>query len=85
MLHMGLDTVELEGKPFTMHVKEGDKVTTDTLVATVDLEQIKDARKDSIILTLITNTNDRVAQAKDLAQSGTEVKAHASVFEVTTK
>lgn len=85
MLHMGLDTVELEGKPFTVHVKEGDKVTTDTLVATVDLEQIKDARKDSIILTLITNTNDRVAQAKDLAQSGTEVKAHASVFEVTTK
>ncbi|EST03165.1 PTS transporter subunit IIABC [Lactobacillus crispatus] len=85
LLHLGLDTVELEGKPFTMHIKEGDQVTTDTLLATVDLEQIKDVGKDPIVLTLITNTNDYVAEAKNLIESGTQVKAHHNVFEVTTK
>lgn len=85
MLHMGLDTVELNGAPFTIHVKEGDKITTDTHLATVDLDQIRDAGKDPVILTLITNTNDYVDKAKNLVQSGEEIKAHAEVFEVSTK
>lgn len=85
MLHMGLDTVELEGKPFTIYVKEGDQVTEDTLLASIDLTQIKKAGKDPVILTLITNTNDCVAEAEDLIQSGVEIKAHTNVYEVTTK
>ena len=85
MLHMGLDTVELKGKIFTIHVKEGDKVAVDTHLATVDLDQIRDAGKDPVILTLITNTNDYVDKASDLVQSGEQIKVHAKVFEVLTK
>ncbi|AZK90274.1 PTS system beta-glucoside-specific EIIBCA component [Lactobacillus helveticus] len=85
MLHLGLDTVELEGKPFTMHVKEDDQVTPDTLLATADVEQIKDAGKDPVVLTLITNTNDYVANAKNLVKSGDQVEVHHNVFEITTK
>ena len=85
MLHMGLDTVELKGKTFTIHVKEGDKVAVDTHLATVDLDQIRDAGKDPVILTLITNTNDYVDKASDLVQSGEQIKVHAKVFEVLTK
>lgn len=85
MLHMGLDTVELKGAPFTINVKEGDKIATDTKLATVDLDQIRDAGKDPVILTLITNTNDYVDKTKNLVQSGEEVKAKSSVFEVKTK
>ncbi len=85
MLHMGLDTVELNGAPFTIHVKEGDKITTDTHLATVDLDQIKDAGKDPVILTLITNTKDYVDKTNNLVQSGEQIKVHAQVFEVLTK
>ena len=38
LLHMGIDTVELNGAPFTIKVKEGDQVTADTVVAIADLE-----------------------------------------------
>ena len=85
LLHLGLDTVELEGKPFTMHVKEDDQVTPDTLLATADVEQIKDAGKDPVVLTLITNTSDYVANAKNLVKSGDQVEVHHNVFEITTK
>ena len=85
LLHLGLETVELEGKPFTMHVKEDDQVTPDTLLATADVEQIKDAGKDPVVLTLITNTSDYVANAKNLVKSGDQVEVHHNVFEITTK
>lgn len=85
MIHMGLDTVELQGKPFNILVKEGDKVTPDTQIAKIDLEQVKEAGKDPIILTLITNTNDYVDNVKMLVPSGEEVKSHSDVFEVRTK
>lgn len=85
LLHLGLDTVELEGKSFTMHVKEDDQVTPDTLLATADVEQIKDAGKDPVVLTLITNTSDYVANAKNLVKSGDQVEVHHNVFEITTK
>ncbi|WP_338146996.1 glucose PTS transporter subunit IIA [Lactobacillus agrestimuris] len=85
MIHMGLDTVELQGKPFNILVKEGDEVTPDTQIAKINLEQVKEAGKDPIILTLITNTNDYVANVKMLVPSGEEVKSHSDVFEVRTK
>ncbi len=68
-----------------MHVKEDDQVTPDTLLATADVEQIKDAGKDPVVLTLITNTNDYVANAKNLVKSGDQVEVHHNVFEITTK
>lgn len=55
LLHMGLDTVELNGKPFETHVKEGDKVTTETLLATCDLEALAEAGKNNAMVVVITN------------------------------
>lgn len=85
LLHLGLDTVELEGKPFTILVKEEQKVTPDTQLAKMDLNQIKDAGKMSDILTIITNSNDYVAKAKNLVQTGEQIKAHADIFKIETK
>ncbi|WP_369385971.1 PTS sugar transporter subunit IIA [Lacticaseibacillus manihotivorans] len=39
MIHLGLDTVELNGDPFDVKVKEGDQVHKDTPVATMDLKK----------------------------------------------
>ncbi|EOJ82909.1 PTS glucose transporter subunit IIA [Enterococcus faecalis] len=61
LLHMGIDTVELNGAPFTIKVKEGDLVTADTVVAIADLEAIKAAGKGTEMVVIITNM-DKVAQ-----------------------
>src|SRR5699024_7073773 len=40
LVHIGLDTVELEGSPFEVFISEGDKVRNDPLLAHVDLEAL---------------------------------------------
>lgn len=60
LLHMGLDTVELNGAPFEISVKEGQSVTPETLVATVDLDALATAGKDNAMVVVITNM-DKVA------------------------
>ncbi|MCY7842925.1 glucose PTS transporter subunit IIA, partial [Bacillus spizizenii] len=46
LIHIGLDTVKLEGQWFTAHVKEGDKVAPGDPLVSFDLEQIKAAGYD---------------------------------------
>lgn len=41
LIHIGIDTVELEGKGFELKVKVGDKVTAETLLAIVDFDYLK--------------------------------------------
>lgn len=68
LVHMGLDTVELNGLPFTIHVKEGDSVTSKTQLADMDLTAIEQAGKKTDILVVLTN-NEKVA-ALTLDQTG---------------
>ncbi|MEI5988765.1 PTS sugar transporter subunit IIA [Enterococcus crotali] len=55
LLHMGIDTVELNGEPFDIKVSEGTKVTQETLIAKVDLDAIKAAGKAIDMVVVITN------------------------------
>ncbi|EPI13877.1 PTS system trehalose-specific IIBC component [Enterococcus faecium SD2A-2] len=68
LVHMGLDTVELKGVPFTVFVKEGDLVTPETLIAEMDLPEIEQAGKKTDIIVALTN-NEKVA-GLSLDQSG---------------
>lgn len=68
LVHMGLDTVELNGLPFTIHVREGDSVTPKTQLADMDLTAIEQAGKKTDILVVLTN-NEKVA-ALTLDQTG---------------
>lgn len=56
LVHMGLDTVELNGVPFTVSVKEGDTVTPETLLATMDISFIQQAGKPTDVVVAFTNT-----------------------------
>ena len=58
LIHVGLETVSLEGKPFTIHVANGDKVTKGQLLLEADLEAIKAAGLPTITPMLICNTDD---------------------------
>ncbi|MEC1646054.1 beta-glucoside-specific PTS transporter subunit IIABC [Bacillus halotolerans] len=57
LIHIGLDTVKLEGQWFTSHVKEGDKVSPGDPLVSFDLEQIKAAGYDVITPVIVTNTD----------------------------
>ena len=58
LIHVGLETVGLEGKPFTIHVANGDKVKKGQLLIEVDLEAVKAAGLPTITPVLICNTDD---------------------------
>ena len=58
LIHVGLETVSLEGKPFKVHAANGDKVTKGQLLIEVDLEAVKAAGLPTITPVVICNTDD---------------------------
>ncbi|MGG5340540.1 PTS sugar transporter subunit IIA [Enterococcus sp. AZ192] len=68
LLHMGIDTVELNGAPFSIKVTEGTKVVPGTLIATVDLEKIISAGKATDMVVVITNMD--AVKKFDLTKTG---------------
>lgn len=58
LIHVGLETVSLEGKPFTVHVANGDKVKKGQLLIEADLEAIKAAGLPVITPMVLCNTDD---------------------------
>ncbi|MEW4370061.1 beta-glucoside-specific PTS transporter subunit IIABC [Paenibacillus kandeliae] len=58
LVHVGIDTVRLEGKPFTLHVQEGDVVKAGQLLLEMDLQQIRDAGCPTVTPIIVTNTFD---------------------------
>lgn len=81
LLHMGINTVELDGKPFDVLAKEGQTVTPETQVANVDLAGIKEAGKGTSMMVLITNMSDVATHV--LEKTGA-VHASEEVFKATT-
>ena len=61
MLHFGIDTVELNGKPFDLQVAANSEVKAGQQLGTMDLQAIKDAQKDDTVILAITNTADILA------------------------
>ena len=55
LVHIGLDTVSLEGKPFEVHVSEGQRVAAGELLVTADLEAIKAAGRETSTVVVFTN------------------------------
>ena len=58
LLHMGIDTVELQGAPTVVTV--GQRVDQNTVISTVDLEAVKAAGKDTPMIVALTNM-DKIA------------------------
>lgn len=58
LIHVGINTVELEGKYYTAHVGEGDLVKAGQELITFDMEQIKASGYDITTPVIVTNSND---------------------------
>ena len=68
LVHIGLDTVSLEGKPFTVHVAEGQKVAAGDLLVTADLDAIRAAGRETSTIVVFTNAD--AIQSVKLEQTG---------------
>ena len=58
LIHIGIDTVELEGKHFTTMVNQGDKVKVGQPLVQVDFDKVKEEGFDPTIIMVVTNTQD---------------------------
>lgn len=80
LIHIGINTVELEGKGFKAHVKQGDTVKKGDLLVTFEKDMIEKAGYDSTVIFIITDMGD-TDQLE--VTSGCEVKALEKIMSVT--
>ena len=57
LIHIGIDTVNLNGHGFTSEVKQGDQVNKGDLLGSFDLAVIKEAGYDPDVMVLVTNAD----------------------------
>ena len=79
LVHIGLDTVSLEGKPFTVKVEEGQTVAAGDLLVEADLDAIREAGRATS--TVVVFTNGAAIQSVTLTQTG-QLPADAVVAKV---
>ena len=77
LIHIGIDTVELDGKGFLIKVKQGDTVKRGNLLAEVDLDYLKDKNKPTIT-PLIFTSGEKI---KLLSENKTVTKDDKNLFE----
>lgn len=76
LIHVGMDTVQLEGKYFTSYVKAGDKVKVGDKLVDFDMEAIKKEGYELITPVIITNTMDYLdvlTKENKLVKAGDEI------------
>ena len=79
LIHIGLDTVNLKGKYYTAHVKNGDQVKKGQLLIEFDLQAIKAAGYDTITPVVICNSS----QYRTIStRTGKPVEAGEAVIKV---
>lgn len=57
LIHIGLETVSLDGAPFTVHVTDGQKVNKGDLLIEADLDAIRAAGRETITPIVVCNTD----------------------------
>lgn len=58
LIHIGIDTVKLDGRPFVQYVTKGQTVKQGDLLLEVDLTQIKEAGLDATTMVVVTNSSN---------------------------
>ncbi|MDT2598384.1 glucose PTS transporter subunit IIA [Enterococcus hulanensis] len=61
LLHLGIDTVELNGAPFKLNIKEGQTIQQGQKIGTIDLKMIEAKGKDATVMVIITDSKETIA------------------------
>lgn len=80
MIHIGIDTVKLEGKCLQALVHQDDEVKTGDVLVKFDIDGIKEAGYSEQTMIIITNTDEFAAVTADVnrATDGSEPILHLS-------
>lgn len=79
IIHVGIDTVDMEGDGFTVDVKKGDKVKKGDFILTMDLDKIKAAGHPDLVILAVTNSGEN-KEAKLVANEN--VKPGEDLFQI---
>ena len=77
LVHVGIDTVKLDGAPFTLHVTEGDEVAAGDRVVTVDVAAVRAAGMSPVSPVVVM---DAAADTMPPVTAGTAVRAGEELF-----
>ncbi|CRH88454.1 EIICBA-Glc [Chlamydia trachomatis] len=80
LVHIGLDTVSLEGHPFEVHIAEGQKVQAGDSAVVADLDAIRQAGKETSVIVVFTNMME--IESVTLEQTGQQT-VHTTVAKVS--
>jgi glucose PTS system EIICBA or EIICB component len=83
LLHIGIDTAQLQGKYFTAHVKEGDQVEPGQLLVQFNLQKVK--KNCTSLATPMLITNGDLVKSMSFAPYKAVKKGQASVMSVVLK
>lgn len=72
LMHIGIDTVQLDGKFFKAHVSQGDKVEAGQLLIEFDIAEIEKAGYDTITPVVITN-DDKYQRVEVVEQGNIQI------------
>ena len=75
LIHIGIDTVKMDGKGFTKKVSDGDKVHAGDILVEANLEEIKNAGYQTTTMMILTNTDE----------FGNVTKAEPAEVKITSK
>ena len=85
LMHIGMDTVELDGKHFEPKVAKGDTVKRGDVIAEFDIPAIKAAGYPLATPMVITNAKKAAASVEDVQASGASVTNADSLLKVALK
>jgi len=80
LVHIGIDTVQLQGKCFEVAVEKNQRVEVGDLLATVDLEGIRDAGYDTTTVVVVINSKTLLSVTP---KTGSDVIPGDLVIDVT--
>ena len=70
LLHIGVDTVKLDGKGFEVSVKQGDRVKSGDVLVKVDLDYVKSAGKKTVSPVIFTSGEKITLLKKGMVSRG---------------
>lgn len=85
LMHIGMDTVELDGKHFEPKVAKGDTVKRGDVIAEFDIPAIKAAGYPLATPMVITNSKKAAASVEDVQASGASVTNADSLLKIALK
>jgi PTS system glucose-specific IIA component len=83
LLHIGLETVNLEGEGFEGHVKQGGKVKKGDPLLTFDLDFVKEKAASTISPVVITNGD--IVETVEKTRGTTASKGETNIMQVKVK